>query len=228
MGRVQSWRWMASGVLVVAIAGLLFWGSGDRESGTTLSAGERGAPAATSSPVPGPGGSPTGDPTAASGADTAPPTAPTSVPVSTGPGDGLPLPPDAANGLSVAAAEATVRFYFADAQNYLKRTGVGTALTQLSDASCAACEYSVSFFGVRNGANRQLTGDYLWRGVDIRMVRMTSARTAVVDVNAQTGRHAAVPKPGTRPTVYKGGTNFFKVTLLAKTGRWVVFEVELR
>src|SRR5262245_26685798 len=42
--------------------------------------------------------------------------------------DGPPRRPDAALGLTVASAEALVRFYFEQAENYLKLTGDGSAV----------------------------------------------------------------------------------------------------
>jgi hypothetical protein len=147
-----------------------------------------------------------------------------SVDVSGGP----PRRPDAALGLTVGSAEALVRFYFEQAENYLKLTGDGAAVRAVSSPVCQPCLGEIPLFVETNGRNKRLTGAYLWKDVEVRAVRSTGARSVVVDVDVRRGRHAAIEKVGARPTTYKGGLANLKLTLVADGTNWVVFDKALR
>jgi hypothetical protein len=141
---------------------------------------------------------------------------------------GAPRRPDATLGLTVASAEALVRFYFEQAENYLKLTGDGSAVRAVSSPVCQPCLGEIPMFVETNGRNRRLTGDYLWKDVEVRAVRATGARSVVVDVDVRRGRHAAIEKVGARPTTYRGGLANLKLTLVADGTNWVVFDKALR
>ena len=141
---------------------------------------------------------------------------------------GPPRRPDAALGLTVGSAEALVRFYFVQAENYLKLTGDGAAVRAVSSPACQPCLGEIPLFVATNGRNKRLTGDYLWKGVEVRAVRSTGARSAVVDVDVRRGRHAAIEQVGARPTTYSGGVAELKLTLVADGSNWVVFDKALR
>jgi hypothetical protein len=141
---------------------------------------------------------------------------------------GPPRRPDAALGLSVGSAEALVRFYFEQAENYLKLTGDGSAVRAVSSPVCRPCLGEIPLFVETNGRNKRLIGDYLWKDVEVRAVRSTGARSVVVDVDVRRGRHAAIEKVGARPTTYKGGLANLKLTLVADGTNWVVFDKALR
>ena len=141
---------------------------------------------------------------------------------------GPPRRPDAALGLTVGSAQALVRFYFEQAENYLKLTGDGSAVRAVSSPACQPCLGEIPLFVETNGRNKRLTGDYLWKDVEVRAVRSTGARSVVVDVDVRRGRHAAIEKVGARPTTYKGGLANLKLTLVADGSNWVVFDKALR
>lgn len=143
------------------------------------------------------------------------------------PGTGSALPGEA-RGLTISAAEAFSRYYIDQTLNQLKKTGDASGVRRLSLPACASCQRRIAFFTTHNGRNKRLTGDYLWRDTDIRQVRLTGPRMAVVDVNTRTGRHAATQKAGRAPTQYAGGTTHFVITLVARATNWAVLEMELR
>jgi hypothetical protein len=217
-------RWASSAAL--AVVGVILAGSmlferdapsangpvASQDGGTPETAGARDTPDA-------PGQSGRSD-TAAPSAD---PTGSTVDPAS-----GPPPRPDAALGLSVGSAEALVRYYFEQAENHLKLTGDGTAIRSVSSPACQPCRGEIAVFVETNGRNKRLTGDYLWKDVEVRAVRSTGARSMVVDVDARRGRHAAIEKLGARPTQYPGGMAYLKLTLIADGGNWVVFDMALR
>jgi hypothetical protein len=141
---------------------------------------------------------------------------------------GAPLRPDAAKGPGVASAESFVRFYFAEAANYLKLTGDGAAVRVASSPACRPCGEDVAIFARTNGRNHRLMGDYLWKAIEVRAVRITGARSAAVDVDLRRGRHIAIEKPGAKPTSYPGGPASLTVTLVAVGGDWQMFDMALR
>jgi hypothetical protein len=209
-------RWAACAVLAVVAAVL---------AGSMLHDHDPPAPAAavtrtSSTGAPTPGGTATTDPTIG-------PTPGGTTPSSDADG-GPPRRPDAALGLTVGSAEALVRFYFEQAENYLKLTGDGTSVRAVSSPACRPCLGEIPLFVETIGRNKRLTGDYLWKHVEVRAVRSTGARSVVVDVDVRRGRHAAIEKPGARPTLYTGGLANLKLTLVADGTDWVVFDKALR
>jgi hypothetical protein len=208
-------RWTASAVLAAAAAVLGFsMLDRDPDPGAVGTASESVTPAETT-----PAESSTPQVTA---------TGQTTAPVTPEANDGPPLRPDAAKGLTIASAEALVRYYFAEAGNYLKLTGDASAWTRASSPACSFCSGNARYFGFANGRSRRLTGAFVWRDVDVRSVRSTGARSAVVDVNVRTGRHAAVEKRGAPAKSFPGGVQYYKVSLVELGGDWVVLDVVFR
>ena len=144
------------------------------------------------------------------------------------PSAGRPARPDATLGLTVGAAEALTRFYFEQAENYLKLTGDGSAVRELASPVCRPCSGEITIFRSINGRNKRLTGDYLWKNVAIRGVRSTSPTSTVVAVDLTRGRHKAILKPGAKPTRYPGGPAELDITLIAENGNWLVFDKAIR
>lgn len=130
--------------------------------------------------------------------------------------------------MSISAAESLTRFYFDQAENYLKLTGDGTAVKALTSPVCRPCLEETKIFRTLNGRNKRLTGDYLWKNIDIRAVRTTGTRSAVVSVDLTRGKHTAILKPGAKPTPYPGGPLQLEITLIATNGNWLVFDKALR
>ena len=139
-----------------------------------------------------------------------------------------PTRPDATLGLTVGAAEALTRFYFEQAENHLKLTGDGSVVREMASPVCRPCLGEITIFRSINGRNKRLTGDYLWKNIDVRGVRSTSANSTVVAVDLTRGRHAAILKPGAKPTRYPGGPAELNITLIAENGNWLVFDKAIR
>jgi len=96
-----------------------------------------------------------------------------------------------------------------------------------SEPSCGSCRYRLANFAFANGRNKRLTGDYLWRGTEVRQVQLNADRSAVVEIASSTGANAAVERRGAAPVRYPGGTNTFTMTLVARSGNWAVLDLEL-
>ncbi len=211
-------RWTASAVLAAAGVGLLFsFGDGDAHPDRPVAVARQSSTMTTSEP------SDVSEPSAVSVRST--PTPDSLSPATTA---GAPLRPDAATGLTVLAADAFARYYFAEASNYLKATGDGYAVRRSSSPACSSCRGDVQLFGAHNGRNGLLSGSYLYTNVDVRGVRSTGPRSAVVDVNVQTGRHVVRERKAAAPKAYPGGIQHLSLTLVAAGNDWVVLEVMFR
>jgi hypothetical protein len=143
------------------------------------------------------------------------------------PDAGPPLRPDATLGLSVPSAEALAHFYLGRAVNDLKLTGDGAAVRAVTSEACTPCREEIAVFVATNGRNKRLAGDYLWKNLQVRAVRSTGTRSAVVDIDATRGRHAAVETPGA-PKHYPGGRVSLQLTLVAEGNDWTIFDLGLR
>jgi hypothetical protein len=213
-------RWAASAVLaVVAVALLLSFGRAAPHRGVPVAAQTVAGQtvAAPTSPAP------ISTPTAARARVTTP-----SAPTTPAMNDGAPLRPDVAHGLTVVSADAFVRYYFAEASNYLKATGDGYAVRRASSPACSSCRGDITLFGAHNGRNGLLSGSYLYTNIDVRGVRSTGPRSAVVDVNVQTGRHFVRERKGGPAKAYPGGLQHLALTLVAVGNDWAVLDVMFR
>lgn len=172
--------------------------------------------------------------TTASADSSADPSTDPSAGASSGPEDGTvdpdagpPLRSDATLGLTVGAAEALARFYVGEAVNYLKLTGDGTAVRTVTAEACRPCRDEIGLFAGINGRNERLSGDYLWKNLEVRSVRSTGARTTVVDLKATRGRHTALENSGPHRKLYPGGPVTLELTLVAEGNNWIVFDLGL-
>ncbi len=226
-------RWAASAVLAVVAIWLVlsFTRHGPapvaaRDVGTAAPVTPAtGDPAAGDSASAGPGATASGGARTSAGATAVPTPGSASASLAQ---NGAPLRPDAAKGLGVASAESFVRFYFGEAANYLKLTGDGAAVRAASSPACRPCTEDVAIFARTNGRNHCLMGDYLWKSIEVRAVRITGARSAAVDVDLRRGRHTAIEKPGAKPTSHPGGPASLTVTLIAVGDDWQMFDMALR
>ena len=193
-------RWAACAALTTCAA-LLIWSSRPNNPTPTI--------AAPDSPTPTPAST-------------------SSRPVPSDPTDGFLVRPDASLGLTISAAESLTRFYFEQAENHLKLTGDGTTVRALASPVCRPCLEEITIFTAINGRNKRLTGDYLWKNLDIRGIRSTGPSSEVVAVDLTRGKHTAILKPGAKPTHYPGGPIKLDITLIAHNGNWLVFDKSLR
>lgn len=237
-------RWVASAALAVVAAVLAFSllrdasadpprATSDASSDvgpTDTSPADTARPSSRSTPSADPSGGPSGGPSSAAtdpSGDTSSATVGPSGDPSGGPSGGPPLRSDATLGLSVGAAESLARFYLGEAVNYLKLTGDGTAVRAVTSEACRPCRDEIGLFAGINGRNKRLSGDYLWKNLEVRSVRSTGATTTVVDINATRGRHTALENPGPHRKLYPGGPVSLELTLVAEGNNWIVFDLGL-
>lgn len=141
---------------------------------------------------------------------------------------GPPVRPDASLGLTVGAAEALTRFYFERAENYLKLTGDGSSVRTLASPVCRPCLGEIAIFSSINSRNKRLTGDFLWKNIEVRGAHSTGATSTVVAVDLTRGKHTAILKPGAKATRYPGGPIELNITLIANNGNWLIFDKAYR
>jgi hypothetical protein len=156
---------------------------------------------------------------------TAPTASTTATPATTQP-TGPPERPTAAEGLTLAAAEAFVHYYSA-LMNYASDTGDGTALLSASDSGCENCKVYADFVKKSNAANGLLTGDYHEHITEVsELVRGQSGRlggSAILKVGTYVSRETPTASPITsKSTKYNR-----ELALSPKSGNWVMFEMKL-
>ncbi|TWD81524.1 hypothetical protein FB561_2640 [Kribbella amoyensis] len=146
-----------------------------------------------------------------------------STPVTKSPGK-PPERPAAAQGLSLAAAEAFVRYY-SDLMNYSSDSGDVSAMLGASDAGCEACKAYADFVKKSNAANGLLTGDYYEHVTEVsELVRGANGRlggSAVVTI----GKYVSRDKPSASPFTTPATTYTREVALSAQGGSWVMYEL---
>ena len=157
---------------------------------------------------------------------TAAPAASTTATPSTTPPAGPPERPPAAEGLTLAAAEAFVHYY-SDLMNYASDTGDGTALLSASDSGCENCKVYADFVKKSNAANGLLTGDYHEHITEVsELVRGQSGRlggSAILKVGTYVSRET----PAATPITSKSTKYTRELALSPQSGNWVMFEMKL-
>jgi hypothetical protein len=165
---------------------------------------------------------PSPQPTAA---PTTPEASTTATPTTTPPA-GPPERPAAAEGLTLAAAEAFVHYY-SDLMNYASDTGDGTALLSASDSGCENCKVYADFVKKSNAANGLLTGDYHEHITEVsELVRGQSGRlggSAILKV----GKYVSRETPTATPITSKSTNYTREIALSPQSGNWVMFEMKL-
>ncbi len=161
----------------------------------------------------------TAPPSTADSGSTATPSASSSKP--TGP----PTRPAAAQGLTLASAEAFVRYYSA-LMNYAADTGVTSSMLEASESGCENCKSYATSVQKSNAANGLLTGDYHESLTEVsELVRGESGRlggSASVTVGAYTTKETASATPfKSKPAKYKR-----EFALSPQAGSWVMYEMK--
>ncbi|MEV0283318.1 DUF6318 family protein [Kribbella sp. NPDC050820] len=176
----------------------------------------------TGSPEAGrPNTNPPSTPTATSSNATPTTTSGTSAPTSAPPSR-----PSAADGLTLAAAEAFIRHYI-DLMNYASQTGDGAPLLAASESGCEGCKQYAAFAAKVNGANGGLSGDYFERVTEVtELVKRDSGHlggSAKVTVGAYTTKESPTAQPVTStPASYTE-----QIALSPAGGNWVMYEIKL-
>jgi hypothetical protein len=151
-----------------------------------------------------------------------PPTA--SASTSTAP-SGPPERPAAANGLTLAAAEAFYRYYV-ELKNYAATTGDTEALLSASEAGCEGCKEYATYVAKVNAANGGLTGDYQERVKEVsELVRGSGGRlggSAVIAV----GNYTTKNTPSAKPIVSKAAEFTDQIALSPNGQNWVMYETQ--
>jgi hypothetical protein len=158
-------------------------------------------------------------------APTTPAASTTATPATTPPA-GPPERPPAAEGLTLAAAEAFIRHYI-DLMNYASQTGDTSALTAASEGGCRRCQQYADFVKKVNEANGGLSGDYRERVKEVsELVRGGSGRlggSAIVTIGAYTTKAS----PSAKPVTSKAKTYTEQVALSPAGGNWIMYEMKL-
>ncbi|MFI6675087.1 DUF6318 family protein [Kribbella sp. NPDC050470] len=133
--------------------------------------------------------------------------------------------PAAANGLTLAAAEAFYRYYV-DLKNYAATTGDTAALLSASEAGCEGCKEYATYVAEVNAANGGLTGDYQERVKELsELARGDSGRlggSAVIAVGTYTTKNT----PSAKPIVSKAAEFTDQIALSPSGGNWVMYETQ--
>lgn len=169
-------------------------------------------------------GRPDATPTAPSSASTETSTSSTPTPSTSTPAS-APERPKAAQGLTLAAAEAFV-YYYSELLNYASDTGDSADLLAASDSGCERCQLYAEFIKKSNASNGLLTGDYHEHTKEVsELVRGTSGRlggSSVVTVGAYVSKETSSATPiASKPTTYKR-----ELALSPQGGNWVMYEMK--
>jgi hypothetical protein len=132
--------------------------------------------------------------------------------------------PQAAHGLTLAAAEAFYRYYI-DLKNYAAATGDTTALLAASEGGCEGCSDYATYVAKINVANGGIAGDYRERIKDItQLTRGSTGRvggSAVIAVGNFTTKNSPTAKPiVSQPAEYTD-----TISLSPKGQDWVMYEM---
>ncbi|GAB2676541.1 DUF6318 family protein [Kribbella swartbergensis] len=184
-------------------------------------------PACTNSPEAGhPNTTATSAPTSTSGPD-ATASSPSSGSASTSASPQQPpIRPSGANGLSLAAAEAFIRYY-SDVLNYASETGDTAPLLAASDGGCEGCKLYADYVKKANGKNGGLTGDYREKLTEVsELYRGTNGHigaSALVTIGAYVSKQT----PTSKPVASKAAKYKREIALSPKNGNWIMFEMKL-
>ncbi|TDU88968.1 hypothetical protein EV138_2521 [Kribbella voronezhensis] len=153
------------------------------------------------------------------------PSTSTSAPPSTPQPSGPPDRPQAAEGLTLSAAEAFIRYY-SDLMNYASDTGDSTALLNASEPGCENCKAYADFVKKSSAANGLLTGDFHEHLKEVsELVRGPSGRlggSATVTV----GKYVSRQTPTAPPFTSKPRTYTRELALSPQSGSWVMYEMK--
>jgi hypothetical protein len=132
--------------------------------------------------------------------------------------------PTAAEGLTLAAAEAFYRYYI-DLKNYAAATGDTAPLLAASESGCEGCSDYAHYVEKVNAANGGITGDYRERVKDVsQLVRGSTGRiggSAVIAVGTFTTRNS----PTSKPIISQPAEYTDTISLSAKGQNWVMYEM---
>jgi hypothetical protein len=135
--------------------------------------------------------------------------------------------PEAAYGLTLAAAELFIRHYV-DLMNYAAATGDTTAMRSVSAKGCVGCgKYYASVEQV-NEQDGGLIGDYRERVVEVTELTRTGHEKVSAATNVTVGSYTARQSPSATPVVIKASPYTEEMVLAADGGNWQMFEMELR
>jgi len=152
-------------------------------------------------------------------------TVPSSTPTPTPSTPAPPALPAEAKGLTVESADAFTRFYL-QLLEHAQATGNTTSLKAWSDAGCIGCGQAIRHIDSVEGSGGSYSGDFAYNGVQISKVRLNQKKAAEVRLSASVGKHTLVPSPGATPTIYPGEKVSWVLTLVARRGQWIAYELE--
>jgi hypothetical protein len=153
--------------------------------------------------------------------ESTPPTTPTPTPSKPAP----PTLPPTAKGLTIQSAEAFTRFYL-QLIDYAELTGDVQLPQRWSDKGCIGCSEVLDDYNRIFDAGGSVSGDSGFKNVVTTRIRLNGTTAAEVTIRATIGRHTVIEKRGASPIVYPGEEVRWTVTLAAKNGQWITFEIE--
>jgi hypothetical protein len=163
-------------------------------------------------PVPSPESSTPNSPGTATATSSTSPTGPTP-----------PSMPVAAKGLTASSADAFARYFF-EVLYYLQSTGDATLMQRWSDKGCIGCGELMKAYDAKAGSTFQ--GDFKPKPGMTKSVRLNQTKAAEVVLDATVGAHQWRPHSGASPTPFTGGISRWDLTLQARNGQWILYEVD--
>lgn len=167
-----------------------------------------------------PGSPEAGRPDIPAAAETRPATANSSVAMT------VPVRPDGAYGLTLAAAELFVRHYIS-LMNYAATTGDASAMRSVSAKDCDGCAKYYTSVEKLNEADGGLGGDYLERVVEVTELTRTGKDKVAASTDVTVGKYLARRSPSATPVVVPATPYTEEMVLAAVSGNWQMFEMEL-
>jgi hypothetical protein len=157
--------------------------------------------------------------TPASQGDTTSPTSPSAVP-------SAPPRPEAAGGLTLAAAEQFVRYY-SDLMNYASATGDTQPMLGASDSGCENCKSYADFVTKANAANGLLKGDYRERITDVPELYRGQGGHVGGSASVAIGAYVSRETNTAAPINIKAAKYKREFALSPAGGNWVMYEMKL-
>lgn len=134
--------------------------------------------------------------------------------------------PEPAVGLTLAAADAFVRYYI-QLLNYTSATGDTQPLLSASDDGCRQCKVYADYVRRVNAANGGLSGDYLERITDIPdLFRGKSGRLGGY-ASVTIGGYTTKESPSAKPVTSTAQSYKREFTLSPQQKMWVMYEMKL-
>ncbi|MFF0338206.1 DUF6318 family protein [Kribbella sp. NPDC004875] len=150
------------------------------------------------------------------------PSASASTPTSSG--AKAPERPAAANGLTLAAAEAFYRYYI-DLKNYAAATGDTKSLMAASESGCEGCSDYANYVAKVNVANGGISGDYIEKIKELNQLTRGSTGRVGGSAVIAVGNFTTKNSPTATPIISQPAEYTDTISLSPKGQNWVMYEM---